>query len=103
MIAGEPPWRLAGGKSEHHTAACRVKGAGVAVPPRRDCGDGKCHRKDTAGSLATKAQVRVKRRGKSSPLAEEFARQEKPHAGQDKTGGGQPVRRPSGSSHHAGL
>ena len=34
----------------------------------------------------------MKRRGKSSPRAEEFARQEKPHAVQDKTGGGQPVR-----------
>jgi hypothetical protein len=30
--------------------------------------DGKCHRKDTAGSLR-KARARVKRRGKSSPLA----------------------------------
>jgi hypothetical protein len=53
--------------------------------------DGKCHRKDTAGSLK-EAQARVKRRGKSSPLAEQFARHEKPHAVQDKTEGGQPVR-----------
>jgi len=30
MIAGEPLW-LAGGKSEHHTAACRVEDAGTAV------------------------------------------------------------------------
>src|SRR5213596_98563 len=53
--------------------------------------DGKCHRKHTAGSLR-KAQARVKRRGKSSPLAKRFARHEKPHAVQDKTEGGQPVR-----------
>jgi len=39
-----------------------------------------------------KARVRVKRRGKSSPLAEQFARHEKPHAVQDKTEEGQPVR-----------
>src|SRR6266480_247595 len=57
--------------------------------------DGKCHRKDTAGSLR-KAQARVKRRGKSSPLAKQFARQEKPHAVQDKTEGGQPARLTSG-------
>ncbi len=32
MIAGEfRRARLAGGKSEHHTAACRVKDAGIAV------------------------------------------------------------------------
>src|SRR5205814_1655494 len=53
--------------------------------------DGKCHRKHTAGSLR-KAQARVKRRGKSSPLAEQFARHEKPHAVQDKTEEGQPAR-----------
>src|SRR5205823_10569459 len=62
------------------------------APQLQNCGDGKCHRKDTAGSLATKAQARLKRRGKSSPLAEQFARQEKPHAVQDKTEGGQPAR-----------
>jgi hypothetical protein len=67
-IAGEPLW-LAGGKSEHHTAACRVKNAGAAVSKRfRVCGDGKCHRKETASSLK-EVQARVKRRGKSSPLA----------------------------------
>jgi hypothetical protein len=33
-IAGEPFW-LAGGKSEHHTAACRVKHAGIAVEKLR--------------------------------------------------------------------
>ena len=38
----------------------------------------------------------MKRRGKSSPLAEQFARQEKPHAVQDRTEVGQPVRRSSG-------
>jgi len=53
--------------------------------------DGKCHRKDTAGSLK-EAQARVKRRGKRSPLAKQFARQEKPHAVQDKTEEGQPAR-----------
>ena len=42
--------------------------------------------------FGNKAQVRVKRRGKSSPLAKQFARQEKPHAVQDKTEGGQPTR-----------
>ena len=69
----------------------RSRGTGV---------DGKCHRKHTAGSLR-KAQARVKRRGKSSPLAEQFARHEKPHAVQDKTEEGQPVRfNPRVSSHH---
>src|SRR5881409_2766539 len=62
--------------------------------------DGKCHRKYTAGSLK-KAQARVKRRGKSSPLAEQFARHEKPHAVQDKTEEGQPARfNPRVSSHY---
>src|SRR5213075_2702155 len=62
--------------------------------------DGKCHRKDTAGSLR-KARARVKRRGKSSPLAEQFARHEKPHAVQDKTEEGKPARfNPWVSSHH---
>src|SRR5262249_55067952 len=43
----------------------------------------------------------VKWRGKSSPLAEKFARQEKPHAVQDKTEEGQPARKnPRVSSHH---
>jgi hypothetical protein len=52
MIAGESACEgLAGGKSEHHTAACRVKHAGTTV---KNCGDGECHRKNTAGSLATK-------------------------------------------------
>ena len=36
----------------------------------------------------------MKRRGKSSPLDAQAARQEKPHAVQDKTEEGQPVRRP---------
>src|ERR1700720_4711770 len=96
---GSRDFGIARGKSEHHTATCRVKYAGAAVPQPRDCGDGKCHRKDTAGSLATMGncrgscqlpalgQARVKRRGKSSPLAEQFARHEKPHAVQDKTEG----------------
>src|SRR5437763_16980536 len=73
------------------------------APQLQNCGDGKCHRKGTAGSLTTTTvgeaagfpcleQVRLKRRGKSSPLTEQFARQEKPHAVQDKTEGGQPAR-----------
>jgi len=45
-----------------------------------------------AVSFPRLGQARVKRRGKSSPLAEQFARQEKPHAVQDKTEGGQPAR-----------
>ena len=44
--------------------------------------------------FGNEGQVRVKRRGKSSPLAKQFARQEKPHAVQDRTEGGQPVRTP---------
>src|SRR5207247_8843929 len=88
MIAGEPQW-LAGGKSEHHTATCRVKYAGAAVEkPRRRKVSQKRHRR----FFGNKAQARVKRRGKSSPLAKQFARQEKPHAVQDKTEGGQPAR-----------
>ena len=51
MIAGES-LGFTGGKSEHHPAACRVEDAGVAVESR---GDGKCHRKDTAGSLRESA------------------------------------------------
>ena len=34
MIAGEPQW-LARGKSEHHTATCRVKYAGAAIAKLR--------------------------------------------------------------------
>jgi len=36
--------------------------------------------------------AKVKRRGKSSPLGAQAPRQEKPHAVQDKTEEGQPVR-----------
>ena len=51
--------------------------------------------------FGNKAQVRVKRRGKSSPLVEQFARHEKPHAVQDKAEEGQPARfDPRVSSHH---
>src|SRR6266480_6701905 len=70
---------------------------------RRDCkiaGDGKCHRKDTAGSLATKAQVRLKRRGKSSPLAEQFARQKNPMRCKTKQREGSRPVDPRVSSHH---
>ena len=42
--------------------------------------------------FGNKVQARVKRRGKSSPLAKQFARHEKPHAVQDKTEEGQPAR-----------
>ncbi len=44
---------------------------------------GKCHRKDTARA---KALVRVKRRGKSSPLFRRRKRQGKPHPEQDQIG-----------------
>jgi hypothetical protein len=57
----------------------------------KNCGDGECHRKNTAGSFGNKVQARVKRRGKSSPLTKQFARHEKPHAVQDKTEEGQPA------------
>src|SRR5437773_6675709 len=80
---------LARGKSEHHTETCRVKNAGAAiVKSRRRKVSQKRHRR----FFGNKAQARVKRRGKSSPLAKQFARQEKPHAVQDKTEGGQPAR-----------
>ncbi len=49
-----------------------------------------------------KAQARVKRRGKSSPLAQKCARHEKPHAVQDKTEEGQPVRLILGYRSHYG-
>jgi hypothetical protein len=82
---------LAGGKSEHHTATCRVKNAGTAVEKsRRRKVSQKRHRR----FFGNKAQARVKRRGKSSPLAEQFTRHEKPHVVQDKTEEGQPVRTP---------
>src|SRR3954468_23733656 len=77
------------GKSEHHTAACRVKHAGGVRPSeRRRKVSQKRHRR----FFGNEVQVRLKRRGKSSPLAEQSARQEKPHAVQDKTEGGPPVR-----------
>jgi hypothetical protein len=83
--------RLAGGKSEHHTATCRVKHAGAAVVRlRRRKVSQKRHRR----FFGNKGQVRLKRRGKSSPLAEQSARHEKPHVVQDKTEGGQPARTP---------
>src|SRR3954464_14791530 len=79
------------GKSEHHTAACRVKHAGGVRPSeRRRKVSQKRHRR----FFGNEVQVRLKRRGKSSPLAEQSARQEKPHAVQDKTEGGPPVRTP---------
>src|ERR1700693_5826907 len=81
------------GKSEQQTAACRVKHAGAAFArARRRKVSQKRHRR----FFGNKAQVRVKRRGKSSPLAKQFARHEKPHAVQDKTEEGQPARLTSG-------
>ena len=50
--------------------------------------DRQCHRKQTArGFSQEKLQVRVKRRGKSPPPAQQCAGHEKPSAVQDKTGG----------------
>ncbi len=51
-------------------------------------GDRQCHRKQTAlRSSKDSRGVRVKRRGKSPPPAEQSAGHEKPPAVQDKTGG----------------
>ena len=88
MIAGEPLaayWRKV--RTPYGSMPRKIRGQ---LPTKAGV-DGKCHRKHTAGSLR-KAQARVKRRGKSSPLAEQFARHEKPHAVQDKTEEGQPAR-----------
>src|SRR5436305_7956011 len=90
MVAGEPVvacWRKV--RTPYGSMPRKIRGR----RSRKRRVDGKCHRKDTAGSLR-KAQARVKRRGKSSPLAKQFARQEKPHAVQDKTEEGQPARPP---------
>src|SRR5204862_8271026 len=84
---------LSGGESEHHTAACRVKDAGSVRPSERGR---KVSQKRHRRFFGNEAQARLKRRGKSSPLAEQSARHEKPHAVQDKTEGGPPVRRSSG-------
>src|SRR5207247_4075403 len=88
MIAGEPQW-LAGGKSEHHTATCRVNYAGAAVEKQRRR---KVSQKRHRRFFGNKAQARVKRRGKSSPLEKHFARQEKHHAMQEKKEEGKPAR-----------
>ena len=87
---------------------------GGAVPgnPRRGRPQGKCHRKDTAGSprLAGRA-ARVKWCGKSAPRRRQRRRQGKPHREQDQVGAaggpeqsgapGRPPRRRSGRSHQA--
>src|SRR5439155_24211692 len=83
------------GKSEHHTAACRVEHAGAAFVKARGR---KVSQKRYRRFFGNEVQARVKRRGKSSPLAKQFARQEKPHAVQDRTEVGQPVRTPRSSS-----
>jgi hypothetical protein len=91
MIAGEPCvacWRKV--RTPYGSMPRKIRGQ-HSSGSRRTSVDGKCHRKHTAGSLR-KVQARVKRRGKSSPLAEQFARHEKPHAVQDKTEEGQPAR-----------
>src|SRR6185503_13665731 len=50
---------------------------------------------------ASVSQVRVKRRGKSSPLGQQRTRQEKPHAVQDKQGkDSRSANDPRVSSHH---
>src|SRR3954454_22793373 len=102
MIAGESRvggtrWRKV--RTPYGSMPRKIRGQHSARSRGTDV-DGKCHRKYTAGSLR-KAQARVKRRGKSSPLAEQFARHEKPHAVQDKTEEGQPARfNPRVSSHY---
>ena len=51
-------------------------------------GDRQCHRKQTARGFSQEMpRVRVKRRGKSPPPAQQCAGHEKPSAVQDKTGG----------------
>jgi|SRR3954465_12677565 hypothetical protein len=45
---------------------------------------------------ASARSAKVKRRGKSSPLDAQAARHDKPHAVQDTTEEGQPVRKSSG-------
>src|SRR6185436_19973545 len=93
MIAGESRcggtrWRKV--RTPYGSMPRKIRGQDSSGSSRMDV-DGKCHRNDTAGSLR-KAQARVKRRGKSSPRPAQAGWQEKPHAVQDKTGGGQPVR-----------
>ena len=88
MIAGAAA-RSGRGKSEHHTAACRAKCAGAV----RESGRRRKVSQKIYGLTSAQAFVaKVKRRGKSSPLTPQGARQEKPHAVQDKTEEGQPVR-----------
>ena len=97
--------RFARGKSEHQTAACRAECAGAVAErePRRKVSQKTYGRRSTQVAR----QAKVKRRGKSSPLDAQAARQEKPHAVQDKTEEGQPVPpkkfAPRVSSHHVGL
>src|SRR5206468_11840790 len=88
MLAGEPLaayWRKV--RTPYGSMPRKIRGR----RSRKQTLTEKCHRKDTAGSLR-KVQARVKRRGKSSPLAKQFVRHEKPHAVQDKTEEGQPAR-----------
>ena len=71
--------------------------------PRAQCakarGDRQCHRKQTArGFSKERPRVRVKRRGKSPPPAQQCAGHEKPSAVQDITGGpasGRPAHEPA--------
>src|SRR5213083_3700359 len=88
MIAGEPlavRWRKV--RTPYGSMPRKIRGR----RSRKQTLTESVTEKDTAGSLK-EVQARVKRRGKSSPLAEQFARHEKPHTVQDKTEEGQPAR-----------
>src|SRR5881409_1894897 len=90
MIAGEPlavRWRKV--RTPYGSMPRKIRGR----RSRKQTLTESVTEKDTAGSLK-EVQARVKRRGKSSPLAEQFARHEKPHAVQDKTEEGQSARMP---------
>ena len=80
LVPGRPP---AASRCGRKVRAPQGKVAGNARRPR---GQGKCHRDQTAGRLAT-ATVRVKRRGKSSPRSGRLDRHGKPHLEEDRIGG----------------
>src|SRR5213596_4076681 len=88
MIAGEPlavRWRKV--RTPYGSMPRKIRGR----RSRKQTLTESVTEKDTAGSLK-EVQARVKRRGKSSPLAEQFARHEKSHVVQDRTEEGQPAR-----------
>jgi len=91
MIAGEPlsvRWRKV--RTPYGSMPRKIRGR----RSRKQTLTESVTEKDTASSLK-EVQARVKRRGKSSPLAEQFARHEKPHVVQDRTEEGQPARQKS--------